>query len=310
MSISLGQYPIVKKLNNGKYILISSIGIGFLDETLTEESKIISFDDEIETRETIIEQFSSEDGGYIIVFLKNDLYFFSENENLIKKVENITFDHNNENYYSIVPYGHLLDDFYFALIFCNNEKLIYLKGTFDSTTDDIYFSDSSELDTTYTSYIMFFSCTLMNYNNKNVINCIFGNYNEFTLTNYDPKKQFQEEEDLPTLFINTENLGYKYFKSTTLPGKNESILCYFDFYNYYLNCSKYNIIQNKIIKFAIINLSEESLNPYCMFIKYFPETEQILIGLIDFIHDLWVAQCTKDLLCTDIFLQIKIIIIY
>ena len=141
----------------------------------------------------------------------------------------------------------------------------------------------------------------MNYNNKNVINCIFGNYNEFTLTNYDPKKQFQEEEDLPTLFINTENLGYKYFKSTTLPGKNESILCYFDIYNYYLNCSKYNIIQNKIIKFAIINLSEEPLNPYCMFIKYFPETEQILIGLIDFIHDLRVAQCTKDLLCTEIF---------
>ena len=156
ISITIKQSPIAKKLNNGKYIVVSSIGISFLDEALIEESKHIPFDDEINTRESIIEQFPIEDDGYIIIFLNNVLYFLSENETIINKVENITFNDNNNNFYSIVPYGHSLNEYYFALIFSNNEKLIYKKGIFNSISEDISFSERSEFNTSYVYLINYF----------------------------------------------------------------------------------------------------------------------------------------------------------
>ena len=48
-----------------------------------------------------------------------------------------------------------------------------------------------------------------------------------------------------------------------------------------------------------MNLSQPPFNPYCVFIKYFVETEQILFGSTSFYNIFWVTQCTKDLLCTE-----------
>ena len=42
-SLTVGEYPYIKKLNNGRYIVMSSIGITFLDRYLINESNTIAF---------------------------------------------------------------------------------------------------------------------------------------------------------------------------------------------------------------------------------------------------------------------------
>ena len=71
ISISIGNFPQLKKLNNGNYIVISSAGIYFLDSTLTIKFNNIDFDEPIYTDDssilsTTINQFSSEERNYII----------------------------------------------------------------------------------------------------------------------------------------------------------------------------------------------------------------------------------------------------
>ena len=70
-SISIGKFPYVKRLNNGDYIIISSINIVFTDNTLTEQKKTYTFDSEIywnldELTSTTIVQFTPNDNGYIL----------------------------------------------------------------------------------------------------------------------------------------------------------------------------------------------------------------------------------------------------
>ena len=83
ISFIAGGYPNLKKLHNGRYILLTSKGISFLDETLTYESNNISFVDNIFTGESIIEQFPKKDDGYIIAFFEKNIYIFSTNEILL-----------------------------------------------------------------------------------------------------------------------------------------------------------------------------------------------------------------------------------
>ena len=87
-SILIGQYPYIKKLNNNKYILISSKGITFLDNTLISSSNDMTFADELysddmEPYSTTAVQFSEEEGNLIFVILKDMLYVFSPDETLL-----------------------------------------------------------------------------------------------------------------------------------------------------------------------------------------------------------------------------------
>ena len=87
-SILIGQYPYIKKLNNNKYILISSKGITFLDNTLTSSSNDMTFVDELysdfeDAYSTTAVQFLEDEGNLIFVILKDILYVFSPDETLL-----------------------------------------------------------------------------------------------------------------------------------------------------------------------------------------------------------------------------------
>ena len=80
--ILIGEYPYIKKLNNNKYILISSKGITFLDKTFTSSSNEITFEDELysdmmDPLSTTAVQFSEEEGSLIFVILLDMIYIFS-----------------------------------------------------------------------------------------------------------------------------------------------------------------------------------------------------------------------------------------
>ena len=78
----LSDLPILYRLNNGNYIVLTNLGIYLYDENLISNKLVKSFDSNI----TIIfledkivsyfSQFLSEDNGYIIILINNKIYFF------------------------------------------------------------------------------------------------------------------------------------------------------------------------------------------------------------------------------------------
>ena len=148
ISISIGNFPQLKKLNNGNYIVISSTGIYFLDSTLTIKFNTIDFDepiytDDSSTLSTTINQFSNEERNYIISLFKKNLYIFFLLLAFLTKEENISFI-NQENIYSIIPYGHSENEYYFSIIYIykgETNDLYFIKGIYNSNLNEITFSE-------------------------------------------------------------------------------------------------------------------------------------------------------------------------
>ena len=291
---------------NGRYIVISSIGITFLDENLINESNNVTFDSEIKYNEVSLQTINIEqfDDGYIIVFFKSTLYniyIFASNETLISKTENISLTENRENYlyYSLLPYGNSGNKYYFSLIYLlDDSNLKIMKGIFDIVSNII----SLEIVFNITAHISLsqysFSCILMNYyNNEKVINCIYENNEIFTCTNIYPYNNFNYNK-CP---INSNMKKNIYFKSLVLPGKEESILCSYNFTIF--NCFKYNILTNKTIN----TMNNLEIKAYSLFsqksilFEYYEETDEILIGVIENVYPIInIIQCTIDLICSDL----------
>ena len=122
--MSIGSYPYTKRLGNGNYIIVSSTGIYFSDQTLTRIKKSYpltegysSFPD---TYSTKVEQFSSDDGGYIVVIRISTIFIFSHNgEKIYEDTVSAIFD--GEKDYSIIPYKHFEDDYYFWILYPNEK---------------------------------------------------------------------------------------------------------------------------------------------------------------------------------------------
>ena len=116
--ITIGNYPYLKQLNNNNYILISSKGISFLDQTLTIAFNEISFEEYayIESDynsifSTSAVQFSKEDDSLILALINANLYVFDSNETLLNN-QTIIFD-----YYTLNPAKKLYYLFPFKKIF-------------------------------------------------------------------------------------------------------------------------------------------------------------------------------------------------
>ena len=236
--LKVGFNPYVKKLSSGRYCLISSEGITFLNQDLTHESNTIDFTKNIYPDDYSysinIEQFSQEDGEYIIIFFYNYLYFFYPNETLIKAYESINFIDYPLNIHNIVvPYGHYKNNHYFSIIYLNDSNIIFNKGTFNSISKSISFSTAdvySDAKINLLNYF-FFSCKQMKYNYDNVINCIYGNSNILAYNSFDPYNNFTIIEELSN-YVYDSSSPFKYFIS--LLANFNLILLFLNILNLYL----------------------------------------------------------------------------
>ena len=256
-SILIGQYPYIKKLNNNKYILISSKGITFLDNTLISSSNDMTFADELysgfeDAYSTTAVQFSEEEGNLIFVILKDILYVFSPDETLLTQT-----NFNDDDYYQmpfyLYPYKKIdntyillcvdVDDYTQGFIYLNFHKISY-----DSNTKDISYSerikytmlefDSSLNLQKYESA----SCALLKNEDSQYINCFYSVYGMYKLANFDPENNFEAN----VIVSNNEQKENDCisFKSLTLPGNDKVIHCLL-----YLNiteCYEYNITSNTL----------------------------------------------------------------
>ena len=302
--ITIGNYPTCKILNNGKYLVISSTNITTTDSSFTSIINNMNFNSTIyntldDIYSTTIAQFSKEDNGYIIAIIKNDLYIFTDNGKYIKNVEDISFIEINQ-IYNIIPFGHLEKEYYFYIIYSNEttdyntyNKLIFIKCIFNSLLNTIDFEDSISYSIKVNGNLFSFysfSCKLMKYNNNKVINCIYGDYNNFISTVFDVNSNINNITEIQT---NISNIGGQYFNMEVLPDEKEvSVLCSFRPGGYF-HCLIYNITDNSFKNDSLITDSGCSTLLTSLIIEYFYETEEILIGCYGNSLDMYINTFSK-----------------
>ena len=193
----IGNFPTSKRLNNGYYFVISTKNVVIADSTFTSIIEKYTFTSSLygtltDTYSTTIAQFPKEDNGYIIAIIKRDLYIFENNGDYLYNIPVVSFVITSE-FYNIIPFGKSGNTYNFYIVY--GKELIegnyftainFSKFYYNDISKTISMQDTISYSTTLNGNIFrfyeFFSCKLMNYNNKRVINCIYGDSLNFITT--------------------------------------------------------------------------------------------------------------------------------
>ena len=230
-SENLSDLPILYRLNNGNYIVLTISGIYLYDKNLISNKIISSFDSNITMNfsqdkiETYFSQFLNEDDGYIIILINDKIYFLSKYAEILTEYTLDFFDKTIE--YSIITYSHLNDEYFFVILYYKS-GICFTKYKYNSSNNSILFIEKiNQGETVYLS-----TCKLMKNNKNNIlIVCVecgyaryiyiynttnFGHpfYKDFIDENIYDIKSYVEENKLNIMHIFLEYSGgtfyYKY----------------------------------------------------------------------------------------------------
>ena len=196
----IGKYPLLKKLNNKKYLLISNNGTTFLDPTLTQSSNDIIFEQGIYENDsegplaTSIVQFSQEEGNLILALIKDTLYIFLPNETLLIN-QTIIFDYDilyPKKPYFLFPYKKEENIYTTCLLYLTDGDENHISNIFmtfqnifyNYVNNTITLSEKVNYDLEEVPNSIFMGdylyneigCTLLKQDNSNYLYCIFGIY--------------------------------------------------------------------------------------------------------------------------------------
>lgn len=203
-------YPLTRRLISGNYLLICSNEINFYDATLQYKIKEISSPSFTGTcmYYTNSAQFLKEDGEYVIVGKNYNIYIFSKFGEFLSSQELGYLS--SSTCYSIVPYGHSNNLYYFALMYISGKSIIFKNYRFNSLSNETSQFQSFSYTTNITGNLNpenAISCSLMKYSNKNVITCFYGSEYIYACTVFDPNNSFQTFTGLKTQFSSISEVG-------------------------------------------------------------------------------------------------------
>ena len=181
-------YPSVLSLNNGGLVVVQTDGIHFYNQNKEEEeSKTIKFDfpikSEKENEKISISQYPENEGGYILILVREKIYIFQSSGNLLKE-ENLP-EINSVANIKLIPYKEQDNNLLYVLTYKVSEKKFgfnYYKYELIGKKNSLI--NSKVLDTLKNSgYLNLFkndiygdSCLFMQYPDKNedVFTCFLG----------------------------------------------------------------------------------------------------------------------------------------
>ena len=288
----IGEFPYIKKLDNYRFILISSKGISFFDPTLTNAKPVITFEegatfDYSDSYSSKAAQFPREDGDLIMALAKDILYIFDSDETFLNQA-NFISDYENKRFYNIYPYKKVENTFTALLVYVDDSDMgnIYLnfkKIIYDAGTNLISFSDhTTYLMETFDIYEQDVEaygsspCALLDYDNSKIVNCFYSIFGNFKIVNFDPENNFSE--DIKLTYNANKDIGSNFFKAITLPGNEKVIYC--SFCQNLIECIEYDITTNTFKSFMNITHDFLIVLEYTCDAVYFEESEQIVLLLL------------------------------
>ena len=127
--------PKIYRINfislNKEIIIIDSKGVHFYNCNLTTEiiSKKIVFENKIENEKICIKQYKKQYGEYILILVRDIIYFFESDGTKINSV--YIPEISNADHYSLVPYKKENSYLYYIISYTIKENLILKKFKFN-----------------------------------------------------------------------------------------------------------------------------------------------------------------------------------
>ena len=299
-SIETGNYPYLKRLNNGNYIILSSTKIIFADSTLTTSINEYNFGRDIYNSNegnigsTTVTQFNSTNDGYIIAVLNQELFIFSSNGAYMK---NISIPFIFAKYtISVIPNHHSGNDYYFTLIYATTESgaeseicqyLVLRSGTFNPFEKTINIGQPVQYAA---SLYASMSCDIMLDNNQEKIACFYGSSSYFVCTIYDQNYQTLTQTHYDIY------LDPHFFKSAILQNdKKRAIICGYN-PGESLNCFNFDISKTGFTnRREIVKSGKCRSSPTSLIVEYFYETEEFIIGCLGPSADYYILKANNNL---------------
>ena len=304
--ILTGKYPIIKRLNNGNYVIASITNITFADSTLSTVITTKSIVSEITQQDDIVSsnvvQFPAEHNGYVLVIIYKTLYIFSSDGEYLSE-ENTSIEKPKFPSF-IIPNGSSSNNYIFVIIFCsggdsgseNSPYISFEKGIFDSSTNEITFSEVNNYRPLSGEIYSTISCELMINNDKEYIACVFGVYQKFYVSLFDPSNNYAHINTTS----NNDNKGCQYCKSVALPNERQkSLVCGYQASDMVFNCYSYNIVTNQLTFIRQILDSGCGYQPNSIIMEYFYETQKFIVGCRNENNQIFLSEASRDFTIND-----------
>ena len=285
---------------------MTSQGIYLYSEDFTTKMEKFQFDsllfedDNENVYSADIAQFSSNDGGYIICLIRNNIFAFSKD---VTKVANLTINYIEKRVtYRIIPLGidNNNNNYYnFAILQVTGNNILIRKYRYDSNAYKIEYVNQYYVDCGYEAYKLSFSCELMNYSSNKVITCFYGGWTRLSYVSFDINSFTKIFERSSNYYIDGVQ-GGQYFVTSIFPDNREKLMgCTQLLGNF--DCFAYNINTNEItskMKIESENCDKEVIQ---MRIDYFPETDEFLFGCKKNgnVRNYYMGKCNSNLECNN-----------
>ena len=285
------KYPHYFQLNNGYNLLCCSKGIytyNFaFDELLFNHTFDIEINSEDEAQYIVIDQFSEDEGGNVIVLSQNKFYYLN-NEGKFNFDANISLIHNNNNffYYSLVPYK-INNDYYFIVGMFNSSSQVFLYNykinsidkvitKIEEITPDIKYSDSSGSPSLFYGI----ECKKMKSNKyENILVCFLVDVSKekIMVYSFDINNKF---EIISELSKREHFYKPKYFKVAVSQNKSLALMCYRAMNDQKGNCTTFDTNSGSFSE------SEQYMagcgdKPYNTIITYVKTTQEYIFSCIN-----------------------------
>ena len=282
------KYPVSLTLYNDNILLISKDKITFYDSSLENIIKQHNISEKVENYEKSVKtsacQYPQEFNSYILVFNKDQLYFFDKEGNKMFK-NNFTLELGNIEYYELIPIKKVLNELYYIIVYTNSVivKFLYYSFNIEKNENFLFLERdfTPKFDQDYGNIGSTISCTILKtLDNENVLTCIYsGSYpceiqissfsldNITELNNYSTKAYFNESS-----YIN-------YFKILSPGNKSKAYIAIFIYQNYG-HTAIYELNSNKL---SSIKKRVEQIGSHirCINFIYFQRTKQFILSFRD-----------------------------
>ena len=262
------------QLKNGSFLVISESGLYTLDQTFqilyyNEEMYL----DELDSFNTEIKQFPNEDKSSIfIAIMPNDYIINSDGKIFHTNIVDVDL----EKYtYSLIPFNHLKDVFYYIKITTTDNNEIKLTNYSYNSTDKTLKSEDFYFNYTYGNMFNCITCQLIKYSNKSVISCFFpisiNNENFINCAVFNSEKNF---EVIQTSQLKIESISCPIESEVMTTDRQKVLIVFLTEEEKSLFYAGYDIyINNFTYGYLIKNTSINDFH-----ISYFKETEEFIVS--------------------------------
>ena len=282
------KYPVSLTLYNDNILLVSKDEITFYDSSLENIIKQYNISEKVENFEQSVKnsacQYPQEFNSYILVFNRDQLYFFDKEGNELFK-NNFTLELGNLNYYELIPIKKVLNELYYIIVYTNSVIVKFLYYSFHIDKNENFlilernFTPKFEKD--YGNIGSTISCAIMKtLDNENILTCIYsGSYPCEILVSSFSLDNITELNNYSTKFYFNESSYINYFKIISTGKKSKAYISFFIFENtgytaiYDLNSNTLSSIKKRV----------ENIGSHirCINFIYFQITKQFILSFRD-----------------------------